>query len=548
MAGTWTFDAVNNIETVTGATVEAPAGFVDAWDADVAGTRTLRAAAASPFTGSLTTAVKPTEKLALKLSAVITAHSVNGTVAFTGKDAWGNAINETLNVTGNGTYTTTLYFASMNANGVVAVGTFSVEVTQPRWGVVWKQGTNQFMFDCKISIGNTSTATYFADNLKQIVFSHGVITANSQVFISVTNNAQFTLGILADAATKRTMSGVTIFSLERTYYCHLIRPQSNTALIYLYGCSFFGGLVEAWWQAIHAYNINCNGRAYPHISVYTSAVAQDYNNVIVSGEGAVGGSANGIRRPNTGTTITNLFITVPSAKVWFQSSAGTVKNVYWRGPNISVRMENVASDCFIINADDGGVAWTFSWLTSAGKLFRKYEFDLTTEPSATVTLKDAAGNTALYLLVGGTWTAVDSVVADASGVIATHNFRLQYYNQANGNVPVCTGPWTLKITKVGKMPYEKVLDIPVDPVTGYYNPTSAFKLQVKLRDQLSGDASVGDVAAGKKFYKDDADTQLTGTLTQNAGGYVKVIKEKSKLEEPLLLLTANLILQKQKSM
>ena len=35
--------------------------------------------------------------------------------------------------------------------------------------------------------------------------------------------------------------------------------------------------------------------------------------------------------------------------------------------------------------------------------------------------------------------------------------------------------------------------------------------------ELTGDAIVDDVLAGKKFYKDDAKTQLTGTLPNNAG-------------------------------
>ena len=48
------------------------------------------------------------------------------------------------------------------------------------------------------------------------------------------------------------------------------------------------------------------------------------------------------------------------------------------------------------------------------------------------------------------------------------------------NVPVSTGPWTLIVSKAGCQTYSKPLVVPVDAVTGYYNPASAFKLQVKL--------------------------------------------------------------------
>jgi hypothetical protein len=125
MVGTWTFDPINKILTVTGGTSGAPVTFQDALVADKAGTRTLLAATSSPFTTSLTTNVKPAESLAFKLSVVLTNFSVAGTITLTGKDAWGNAISEVINITGNGTFISTLFYASVDANGVVAAGTFT---------------------------------------------------------------------------------------------------------------------------------------------------------------------------------------------------------------------------------------------------------------------------------------------------------------------------------------------------------------------------------------------------------------------------------------
>jgi len=49
------------------------------------------------------------------------------------------------------------------------------------------------------------------------------------------------------------------------------------------------------------------------------------------------------------------------------------------------------------------------------------------------------------------------------------------------------------------------------PVGGY---VGNFALTIN-HDTLTGDAAAGDVLSGKKFYKDDATTQLTGSMTNN---------------------------------
>jgi hypothetical protein len=320
------------------------------------------------------------------------------------------------------------------------------------WGKVARQGTNQFLFNCKLVIGDGSVTTFFSDSLKQVVFADGLFSANTQRLIDVRNNATLTLGVLADAATKRTRDGVTVFSLESTYYGHMIYPQSDSALVYLYGCSFFGVSAESWWQAIAAYNINCNGRSYPHISQYTSDVPQDYNNIIVSGEGTTG-SGYGIRRPNSATMLNNLFISAPSTKVWFQSASGTAKNLYFRGPGYTARMDSVTAGnhCYIINADDAGAAWSISWAASPNaNLYRQYELDLTVSETAengddlleevTVTLKDKNNNT------------VFTQTTNAAGAIATQTVTHGYFDQTHGSTEQQSGPFTLYLTKPGYTP------------------------------------------------------------------------------------------------
>ena len=69
MAGTWTYDVANNVITVIGATQGSPAGFVDAWNADKAGTLSLHArtgiSAADGSAVNLTRNARPTDRVVL---------------------------------------------------------------------------------------------------------------------------------------------------------------------------------------------------------------------------------------------------------------------------------------------------------------------------------------------------------------------------------------------------------------------------------------------------------------------------------------------------
>jgi hypothetical protein len=305
------------------------------------------------------------------------------------------------------------------------------------WGKVTRQGAKQYYFTAKLIIGDGATNTYFTDISKQVVFE-AIFTANNQSLILVMNNAYFTLGVLQDAATKRTYNGCSLRGLEATYNGNLLTPNTDasTCAIYLYGCDLHSDLAELWWQAITAYNINCDGRCYPNILKYNNTF-QEYNNIIVSGTGF------GIRRSRTTTTVNNFFIMVSSQKLWFQNFASTVKNVYWRGSGTTIRMESNNFNCYVINADDGGIAWTIYWAgLNQGKIYRQYEFDLTTDPNATVTLKDKNGST------------VFSFTSDAStGAIATQTVSRGYYNQTNGDTLQDYGSFTLTIAKAGKITY-----------------------------------------------------------------------------------------------
>lgn len=522
MVGIWTFDASNNVLTVVGGSSGSPAGFMDAWNADKAGTRTLKAATASPFTASLDTAVKPADSLALRLSVVITNFSVAGTVTLTGKDAWGNAISEVLNVTANSTVVSTLYYASIDANGVVAAGTFTAAITQPRWGVVWLQtntGLNvQFTLDALLQVGDGTIVTYFADSNKDVVFSASVGGSYAAPLIRVTSNCVVTFGVLRDSEKKVCDSGVRVTSFVDNLDTVILGGASGVVAnssVYLYSCTFlatvsgkdhhvggflngriwfctFNGMTDIWLTGtgVDVFEVNI---LRPHYGMYYPL-----------------GYFNSLRI--YGSTYAAIFSSY--------SYDITVYNAKVRGSSLyEVALRNSVVDLKLVNPDFDN--WRLTWSgTCTNKVVRQYEFDLTTAPNATVTLKKADGST------------VFSVVADAvTGTIATQTVSRGFYDYAHGDTLQDYGPFTLTITKTGKMPYTQ---------TGIvlYEKT---RLLVALRDQLTGTATAANVAAGATFYKDDADAKQVGShvspvvLFDVASGKPVLNLNNKKLDNQLVL-------------
>ena len=479
--GSCTYSASANTITVTGYTSGSPCNFDTLWTSDKAGSLQLLAPTAAALDLSLTTAVKPTDKVALKLNFIITNFSVVGTITLTGKDKDGGAQSEVIAVTGNGTLVSTLWYSSIDAAGVDCVGTFTVEVTQSQWGVVSKQASNQFAFDCKIVVGDGSTATYFTDTLKQIVFSNSY--AYGSYIIDVKASATFTLGAVIDVTAKSTKNGCDILVDNTNGNRFYIMFEGGTS--YLYSCSFktkiAGG--DAWLAYYPTRIWNC--QLY-YISTRFVANCDFYGTTFDAAS-----SAGAILNSGSGNTYANLKFFSCGTIVRGDGSVAPFVNFYSRGHTTVAAYISVVSAYTFINPDFD--TWTFGWngVSAVQKVFRQYEFDLATDASATVTLKDVSGNT------------VFSVTSDAAtGLIATQTVSRGYYDQAHGNTLQDYGPFTLTITKAGKMPYTQ---------TGIVL-TEKTKLLIMLRTQLSGDAVVGDVASGKKYYKDDADAQQTGIL------------------------------------
>ena len=80
------------------------------------------------------------------------------------------------------------------------------------WGVVSKQGDNQYEFRCKLQIGDDTTETWLIDANKAI--SH---TINDN-FIYISNYGHFRCGVVVDEVNRATKDGCFIYTNSSSKY------------------------------------------------------------------------------------------------------------------------------------------------------------------------------------------------------------------------------------------------------------------------------------------------------------------------------------------
>ncbi len=141
---------------ITGFSSTTPCTMNDLYQADLAGT--LELMPSLPASGSphrLYTPVAPADSRQLALDIIVTNFVTAGTVTLNGRDAGGDAKSEVINITGNGTYTTTKTYASIDEGGIVCTGDYDLQIIQNRWGFVEKHKF-QFSPDAGTTLGSNN--------------------------------------------------------------------------------------------------------------------------------------------------------------------------------------------------------------------------------------------------------------------------------------------------------------------------------------------------------------------------------------------------------
>jgi hypothetical protein len=465
MVGTWTYNPSTNVITVTGGDVGAPAGFIDAWNADKAGTLNLASRTGiSAIDGSpvnLTYNLRPTDYYVLggaaqDLYIVISAwtNMVSATIRLIGTDSAGNAQTEDIVVTGNGTYYATKYFHTLTQSQVIAFtksdsGSFAYTVTQGQWGVVWKYTNNQYQLDVqRLDTGDGSTSTYFGDTKKQVTFP----VASGGGIIQVKGAATLRLGTLLNATRKTTADGCSLLStigVSGQTGIALIYDDSATGLMYLYGC-YFSSIRPSYVQPRHASQVyNCKGDN----CLFFVRDTADYYNLEVYNATLYYNPCAYIIQTATATTVNLRAYDCTNGVYEEGPNAGVISNPYFRGLTYIARFYQYSGSLYLINVDTD--TWSIVWVgAQSGILYRQYTFDLTVTGSAgtpisgaTVTLKDKNGNT------------VFSLTTDVNGKIATQTVTRGYYDQPHGSTLQDYSPHTLTITKAGWQKYVKTFTL-----------------------------------------------------------------------------------------
>jgi len=477
---TITYSTSTNTITCTGGTEAAPIAFNDLWTADKAGSRQLLAPTSAAMDLSLTTQPKPTDKVALKLNLVITSFSVAGTVSLTGKDKDNVAQTEDVSITGVGTYVTSKWWLSIDAGGVDCTGTYTIEVTQSQWGVVWKTGTSQFQIDSKWYIGDGSTTTWFIDTAKQLIYN----APAGYWTIHVKAQATLRFGTLIDATTKRTSSGVSFHSTLTAYYA-IIRVYGT---VQFYSSKFSSSHATGDVQLTGFESGNTNNKVYncQFDKIYLGLTNGLVDIFRINSEKSYGG----INIPQY-ATVNDYVITDAYYGIIFWQLAGTIKNLRIRGCTYAFTLNNNPNNCYIINGDID--TWNINWLgTSTGKVYRQYEFDLTVVDKngsvisgATVTLYDKDGNQVFQVTTG------------ADGKIATQTVSRGWYQQSTGNTLNEYSPHNLTITKEGYQTYMKKFTL-----TAKTDWTIALLSEVKINPTARFNSTITTAYINEEIFFD----------------------------------------------
>lgn len=442
-----TYDPVTNRIIINGYSSGTPATFQDIYDADKAGTFELLDGAidADPDTFSLDDAVRSTDLLALQLDITCTAR-VGATCDIVGEDAWGNALTENGIDISSGSATTTKYFSSVDAAGITVDGMTNgddFDIAQGQWGRCWKQGLYQFYLDACIRIGTRFDSTaYFADTNKQISFSTSASHAEGFFQGTASDDTEFRLGVLNDAAEKRASRGCSIISERSTLDHYLINYFTN---IGIYACHFAAPEIVDPDSAIISMgdDFGSSPVRFYHFLVINGIRIVDVNEDIFDGYiadsllglGAGGADFNDLKIDDTVFGIVN-----------FAGFGQEVTNTIVKGSSTAnLRGSNATVDANLIDCE---MDWTTDWFGSSSAVFnRKYTFNLKVVDGAGTGIQSAT-----VTMVDKDDSQIFSVSTDGSGDIAEQTILYGYYDQANGDTIQPAGsysPHTVTISKAG---------------------------------------------------------------------------------------------------
>lgn len=364
------------------------------------------------------------------------------------------------------------------------------------WGKFTADATGtQILCSAKIQIGNSAQVVNFIDSGKQITFVTGAIPASDYPWIYVYYYSTITLGILQDATAKTTSDGCSLIATDTTYWGRIIQTENQVSvesIANLYSCTFLG------FRSGYNYLV-------------LSSLSKMYNCMLTGGfdfADATGDLFNlyisntqyAFFHINNDADFTGVHLLKCNTLAFLVGSNNAIlRDIVALQNTLVIECVSFTGNLYLINPKID--TWAYSWyLSTGGKVFRQYEFDLTTDTSALCVLKDVSNNTVFSVTSDGT-----------TGAIATQTVSRGFYDQAHGDTLQDYGSFALTISKAGKNTHTETIIL-----------TQKTQLQITLENP---------------------------STTISSGRHHLSAQEQKDLDllEPSLMLNALLLIQKQKN-
>jgi hypothetical protein len=302
------------------------------------------------------------------------------------------------------------------------------------WGVVTRQCTDQFCFDCKVVIGDGSTATWFKDSQKHVLWTD-LSVAEYDVGLRGRTNSHIETEYCSFYVAQK-WNAVTIGGTSGEYAPDVKIDHCSFDAAYGAGVCAIRWITDGYIKNSILKNtmIFQTGADIDNVTEHLES-----SSATIYALGALSGTLSDIKVLKTVRGV-----------LLYGSTGSTMKGLYMRNASTSdLNLWNNFNH-YIINADFQSSAWRLLYSAStSGTVYRQYELDLKVIDKDNVAINGATVKI---------WDKDSNLVVDTttnvSGVIATQTITRGYYNKANGSTLQEASPHLIKIEKAGYTMYE----------------------------------------------------------------------------------------------
>lgn len=342
------------------------------------------------------------------------------------------------------------------------------------WNVANKTSSSenyQFDFGGRIVIGDSSTATWFADTEVQVYFNSTSVSANAQILMQVTANANFRIGQLDDSTNKLTSKGVSLF-VENSYNFIYIVDGLNSLTSVIYSSSLKAETNRHNLRVRVIYN-----SIFYNVMVMGVSTSGDINQMINTGSD-FGLYMTGLQPFGD---LDNILV-YRTTYGFYPFAVGPTRDVILRNPifrNITtyeLYVNQMSGNVTLINANFD--QWRFYW-NAIGEVYRQYELDLNVTDSANSPIENANVTVTHY---GQGKTQDFSILTGSNGSFATQTLTMGFYNQTGANTIYDYNPYNITITH-----------------DNYATKTFNFTLQEEIKWLITLDTSSYSIGIGGGF-------------------------------------------------